>query len=340
MGNAYGADNPYGGINYFNPSAPPTPAAPAATPGSAGAPYIQAANSNNLLDAIGSPGGQALAGMAGAGLTAWQNYQQDQQHLQQGAHQFAAQTLQGQYNADRNREQSAAQGVLNADPLGADQRYAQHNALMSAILPNLRNVQSHPGDAGVAAAMGGNRGGLMSAIPAGGFDPKMIEQKYGDASTMGAIAKRQNELTNLDSRAPQSNLQSMFGDSAAPYQQQMSDWSTNLQKLQGQEKAAYEQQINAHINAMVQQEQSSGGSGFWHKFAKIAGAVGLVAATVMTAGAATPLAAAGWAALGAGAGAAQSWGSGGSPVMGAITGGAGAALAGGAKSPLMQAIRG
>lgn len=280
-------------------------------------------------------------GAAGAGLTAFENYQQNKSNQQQNARQTAISTLQGQYNADRNREQAAAQGVLNADPLGADQRFAQHNALLNAIMPGLRNVQSHPGDPGVAAAMGGNRGGLMNAIPQGGFDPKMIEQKYGDAATMGSIVKRQQELTNLDSRAPQSNLQAMFGDSAAPYQQQMADWATNLQRLQGQEKAAYEAQLQHHINAMVNEEENSGGgSGFWHKFAKIAGAVGLVAAVVMTGGAATPLASAGWAALGAASGAASSWGSGGNPVMGAVTGGLGTVAAGGKDSPLINAVRG
>lgn len=282
------------------------------------------------LGYLGTPGGQAATNLVGSGLSAYGQYQQNQQNLQQNASQFAATSAQNQFNADRTDANAKATGVLNADPLGADNKFAQRNALANAILPNLRNAHSSPGDGAIGAAMGSRTGGIMSALPQGGLDPAMVKSMFGPDATMGAITQRHQEINSLDPNAAQPNLQAMFGDEAKPYQAQMSDWASKLQNATAEQRSAYETQMKGYVDHMLQQEQASGSSdGFWHKFAKIAGIAGMVTATILTAGAAAPLtmpAMAAMAGLGAISGAASSWGSGGSPLMGAITGGASAAV--------------
>lgn len=277
------------------------------------------------LQFLGTPGGQAVTGLAGQGLSAYGAYQQNQQQQQQSANQFAATSAQNQFNADRTDANQKATGVLNADPLGADNRFAQKNALNAAILPNLRNAHSTPGDSGVASAMGSRTGGISNILPEGGLDPAMIQSMFGPQATMGAITQRHQEINSLDPNAAQPNLSTMFNSAdAAPYQAQMKDWASKLQTATAEQRSAYDAQMKGYIDHMVEQESNTGG--FWHKFAQIAGVVGAAAATIMTAGAAAPLtgmALAGMAGLGAASGAATAWGSGSSPLMGAIGGGTG-----------------
>jgi hypothetical protein len=345
--NVFGAAQPIGS-NYGN-LFPANSNAPAPSGGSfdpnagmlssdVAAPAARGQNTmGSINNFIGSPTGQAAVGAVGAGLQAYQESKNNDQNRQMNGAQFAANLRQNQFNADRSDQMNRATGVLNADPLGADQHYAQHNALLSAILPNLRNFHSQPGDPGVAAAMGGPRGGFMNALGPNGLDPKMIAQKFGPEATAASIAQRHQEINSLDPNAAQPNFQALFGDTpdAAKNQQLVSGWAQQLQQKTGAEKAAYEQQMQHYIDQMVQQEQSQGGSGFWHKFAKVAAVVGAAAATYFTAGAASPLLGA---AIGMGAGAAGAWGNGASGagiltgaalggVTGGIGGGAGGAVA-------------
>lgn len=291
------------------------------------------ANTQSFLDFLGSPGGRAATDFAGGALSAYGQYQQNQQNNKQNAQQFAAQQRSQDYWARQNQNTQRAGAVLNADPLGADQKYAQRNALMSAILPGLRNSNYKPGDSDVAATMGSGGGGFK--IPEGGFDPMMVSNLFGNNATMGAITQRHQEISNLDPNAPTADLGSMYGPESAPYVQQMQDWAHKAQTADASERAQYEQQMNALINQMVQKEK---GSGFWHKFAKIAGMVGAVAATVMTAGGASPLLVG---AVGAASGAASSFGSGGNPLTGAIIGGTGGYIGARAgQNPAQSAARG
>jgi hypothetical protein len=261
------------------------------------------------LDFLGTPGGGALTGLVGSGLSAYGQYQQGQQQMKQSAAQNAAGITQNQFNADRQDQLSRAQGVLAADPLGADQKLAQHNALLKAILPNIRNTDSGFGSA--------NRGGIMGALPQQGFDPMMVDQNFGANATAGAIAQRHKEINSLDPNAAQPDLSSLFGNdpAVAKYQPQIRQWAEQLQQKTGAEKAAFEAQLQGYINKMANEEQGDG-NGFWHKFAKVAGIVGAGVATVMTAGGASPLLAG---AIGMGAGAASSFGNSSSPVAGAAT---------------------
>lgn len=294
-------------------------------------------NSPNGFDInsfLASPTGQAATGMVGAGLSAYGQSQQADANRKQSAAQTAAQLIQNQYQNDQSNQISRANGVLNNDPLGANQKFAQKNALLNAILPNLRNVRSQPGDTGVAAAMGGSRGGIMDALGPNGLDPAMIQSMFGPTTTMGSIAQHQKELSTLDPNAPVQDMSSMFGSAGADQTAQLQQFAQTLQSKQGADKAAYEQHLQQYIDQMAQKEQ---GDGFWHKFAKVAGIVGAGVATVMTAGGASPLLAA---AVAAGSGAASGWGGGGGvkgALLGAAVGGATAGLGGGAASGATQA---
>lgn len=268
---------------------------------------------------LASPGGTAVTNLVGGALQSYQNQQNLEADRNLSAADKAAMLRQQQFNADRDDQRARATGVLNADPLGADQGYAQKQALMQAILPNLRNFRSAPGDAAVAGAMGAPRGGTMNALGPNGLDPEMVNRLFGPDATASAIAQRHQEINSLDPNAAQPNFQSMFGNTpgAQQAQQQVASWAQQLQQKTGAEKQAFEAQMNDYINRMVQAEGNDS-SGFWHKFAKVAAIVGAAAATYFTAGAASPLLGA---AIGAGAGAAGAWGNGASG-MGILTGAA------------------
>lgn len=274
------------------------------------------------LSFLGTPGGSAVTNMAGNALSAYGAYQQNQQNLQQDATKFAANATQNQYNADQQLKAQRASGVLSADPLGADQKYAQWNALSSAILPNLRNTRSTPGDSAVAGAMGGSRGGVMNALPEGGLDPAMIKSMFGPDATMQAITQRHQEISNLDPSAPTADLSKMYGaDAAQPYNQSQNDWQAKVANLDASQKADFETKMQAYINTMVQQEGNSS-DGFWHKFAKIAGVVGSVAAIALSGGTLAPvLGPVAMSILAGGSAVATAWGSGASPLQTAIAGG-------------------
>lgn len=275
---------------------------------------------NNITNWFGSPGGQGITNAVGAGLSAYGAFQSDGANRKQNASQVAAQQAQQDYWNRQGQNTQRASGVLAADPLGADQRYAQHNALLSAILPNLRNMRSQPGDADVAAAMGASRGGVMNALPTGGLGPETTNL-FGPQATMAAITQRHQELSNLDPNAPTADLGSLYGaENAAPYVQQMQQWAQAAQSADANERQAYEQRINALIQQQAQKDKPGG---FWHKLAQVAGMVGGIAAMAIPG-----LQPVGALAIGAASGAAGAWGRGGNPLMGAIVGGATSGLPG------------
>lgn len=291
--------------NAVNPTPPVDPNASAIT---------------KALAFLQTPGGSSVTNLAGNALSALGQYQQNQQQLQLSGTTNAANLTQNQYNADQANQLAKSEGVLAADPLGADQAYAQKNALANAILPGLRNAKSTPGDPSVASAMGTRTGGA-AILPDGGLDPTMINSLFGPAATSAAVTQRAQEINSLDPNAAQPNQTQLFGAAGAPGQQQVAQWASQLQNASSAQRSAFDSKMQGYINTMVQQESDTGG--FWHTFAKIAGVVGAAAATIMTAGGASPLLAG---VIGAGAGAASSFGNGGNPLTGAIMGGGTAAL--------------
>jgi hypothetical protein len=263
--------------------------------------------SSGLEAFLSSPAGQAALGSLGSGLEEGGQASRQQQQLDLQGLDSATRARLQLFQLENDDQYKRSSTVLQNDPLGSEQRYAQKNALADAILPNLRNAHSTPGDQGVAAAMGGNRGGIMNILPEGGLDPDMVHQKFGSDATMAAILQHRQELLNVDPNAPTTNFKSLFGDipGAEQNQQVINQWATQLQQAQGAQKQQLEAQVQQYIQKMADDEK---GSGFWHRFAQIAGIVGAAAATYFTAGAASPLLGM---AIGAGAGAASSWGNGG-----------------------------
>lgn len=274
-------------------------------PGGAAAPQ-----QGGFMGFMNTPTGAALINAGGAGLLAYGQSRNSAADREQQGLTSAADLRMRLFNTLNDDQRTRAQGVINADPLGADQKYAQGNALLSAILPGMHMAQSSNGSGRVSA--------VSSMLPKGGFDPGMVNSMFGPEATQAALVKRNKELLSLDPNAAQSNLTSMYGDSAAQAQTQISDWATKLQQTQGAERAKLEQDMTAYMNQMVHQEKQQGKPGFWHRFAQIAGMAGGIAAMFVPG-----LQGVGLAGISAAAGA---WGSGASPLQTAIAGGTGAAM--------------
>lgn len=260
-------------------------------------------NAANWLGANKDVAAQVGVGAAAAGLGAWGDAQQRKAQRQQNA----AQMAQTDYWNTQSQQTNRASGVLNADPLGADQRYAQRNALMASILPNLRNFHSPEAP---------ERGGFMNALGPNGLDPTMINNLFGSQATMAAIGKRNKELLNLDPRAPVSNLSAMYGSEADGAMDELRSYATAAQNADSTQRAEYDARIKALIDQKAAGDKPGG---FWHNLAKVAAVAGGIAATAMTGGAASPLLIG---AVGAGSGALGAWGNGSNPLMGAVLGGA------------------
>lgn len=254
-----------------------------------------------------SPAGAALINSIGGGLSAFGQKQSEDANRQQNANQFAVNAYQGQ----SGQNASNAAGVLNANPLGADQKFAGSNALLAAILPRLRNQHTTPGDAAVASAMPTSTGGLR--LPEQGFDPKMIQSMFGPDATMSSIATHQKNSLNLDPRAQTMDMGSMYGTPGATATGGVQDFRTQRLDDQAKQQALIQRAIDGNIAG--QQQQDSGG-GFWHTLAKIAGPVAGIASMAIPG--LQPL---GAMLLAGGGGAASAWGNGSGP--GGIAAGAG-----------------
>jgi hypothetical protein len=165
---------------------------------------------NRLFTFLQSKGGATIAGAAGAGLTAYGVGQQQRAISDFNFRKKMLEIILRARQSDQKAALATATGSLNADPLGASQGYAQRNALMSAILPNLRPAQSRPGDPAVASAM----------RPAGGsmFQMGPVDQRpFSPTATLQALARRDGEALNLNPFTPTTDLGSMYGEAAEPY---------------------------------------------------------------------------------------------------------------------------
>jgi hypothetical protein len=248
--------------------------------------------------------------------------------------------------AQRKEEQDRANAATAnaANPLGANQKFAAKNALMSAILPQLQNFNYTPGDPAIADAMGKTTGGFR--LPEGGLPKELIDSMYGKAATLESLSQHDKQLAGINPQQPSSNYQN-FGfskEDADPFMASVDQYQKGVQARQGSSQQAVQQALEndivgqhqkakdddwLEINSPAPQgyhwhdgELSQDGSGFWHKLAKYGGIAGAGLATAMTGGAASPLLIA---AIGAGSGAAAGWGSGGG-TKGALLGAAGGAL--------------
>lgn len=299
-----------------------------------------------IMNFLNSPTGQAAIGAAGGAFSAAGQRADNEASRAQNNDQFWAGMIQNQFNADRTNQLAQAQTTLQQDPLGASQKFAQKQALLSAILPNLRNSAITPGNPNIAARMGQGQGPL----PEGGLDPKMIEALYGNNTTLESLAHRQRQLTQANPDGPQQDFSTMFGSMAQPQMDRNNQYAGYQQAQRNTARLGLDQQLNqSAVNGDINQhkanhdddwleenvpppehyhyhdgELSEDGSGFWHKFARYAGIAGAGVATAMTGGAASPLLIA---AIGAGSGAAAGWGTGGG-TKAALLGAAGGAVPG------------
>ena len=291
---------------------------------------VQDPNQKSALDKamgiLNTPGGAALIGATGAGIQAYGANKSAAAGREQNAQQFAASMANDQLNSDRNFQQNAAIGAANASPLGAEQNFAQRNAIMGAILGNTQNFSATPGDPRVAKAMGStNQGGMR--IPEGGFDPAMLERMFGDQTTMQSIANRQQTVGQINPRGQALNLGSMYGDQGIAASQGVMDANTAELDRQTAEQAKQRELIMRAIDEDIRgerQQQEGDGPGFWGKLGKGLLKVGKVAAPIALAATGVGLPAA--VAAGAALNAADTKASGGSWLDAAISGGMGAGM--------------
>lgn len=222
-----------------------------------------------------SGAGQGLLGAAGAGALAYgQAAGQSSDRKTQNA-QFQQQQLLNERTLGLNQANSA----MNANPLGMQQGYAQKNAMLAAILPNLRD-SSH-------TSFGTNpvqrTGGLTHMLGPNGLDPEMIQRMYGDASTANSIAQHQNQLAAINPNVSPLNMSHLYGPDVAPAFNNV----TNNYQTQMQGNAAHQQAMTDQYRA--QADKVAGRSGAWGKLGKIGLMAGLGALTVASGGAAAPV---------------------------------------------------
>lgn len=198
---------PYQGI--FGP--PTTP--PFNPQGTGTMQQSQPSGLDRVLSILNSPLGAAGIQAAGAGLAAYGANKQNEANRQQNAQQFSADMAERQREFDSNQQQGAATAAAAASPLGADQMFAQRQALAKAILGSARNIKFTPGDPAVAAAMGTVSGGMQ--LPENGLDPAMLERLFGDQATLASIGAREKAVGQINPHATPTDLAPLFGAAGA-----------------------------------------------------------------------------------------------------------------------------
>lgn len=311
---------------------------------------------NTGINAIGG----ALAS-AGDAKSAEETRRLQQQNLAQGAvgnvgdayrgvataNTGVANAASDQYTGWLNDQNSRAQGVLKARPLGAEQSFEQYNARQSAMLP------------GIAHALGTTLRPSDSSIrvPDLGIniDPSALarlQSSYSADNTARSIGQFNNDLSSLalGKNAPNMSMEGLYGAKAQPYTDNMRDWASGEAgvadsreaEMRAQVAAALDQNVSGaneylalakqreqEASAQVAQATAKGGDkkkGFWGSLGGKIGSVLKVAAPIglgLIPGIGAPLGMALGAGLGAGSSALQGKG-----WKGALLGGAAGAIPG------------
>jgi hypothetical protein len=175
-----------------------------------------------ILDLLGSTG----IGAYGASESAGEDRQLTREQM-----------AQRQLESDRSHQLSQATAATAASPLGAEQSFAQKQAIAKAILGGARNFSVAPGDSAVAGAMGTTTGGAR--IPEGGFDPAMLERLFGDPATLASITQRAKTVGQLNPAGPTMNLGPLFGQAGTDATSQIA--GANAGELARQQEAAARQ---------------------------------------------------------------------------------------------------
>ena len=197
---------------------------------------------------------KGAASVAGAGITAYAGMKQNSSNQRQSASEFAATMAQRQRESSSGQRLSAATSAAAAAPLGANENYTARNAMLSSILPGLRNVSISSADPAVRAATPTITGGLR--LPEGGI-PASAFAALGPRATASAIANRQKHITNIDPTAPGIDLASMGfdADAMAGLDEGMGGYQASA--LSEQQQAESDQQSQLHD--ALQQNYSAGG---------------------------------------------------------------------------------
>lgn len=165
---------------------------------------------NKINSILGSKAFENVAGVAGAGISAYAGSKGAATDAKQQAAQFAAQMALQQQTATENQRQGAATSAAAASPLGANEQFALRQGILRSVLPNLRNATATPGDPAVRAAMGsGVQGGFR--LPTAGL-PADALASLSPGATAGAISQRQGHIANIDPNAPRINFGRMGFD--------------------------------------------------------------------------------------------------------------------------------
>lgn len=216
---------------------------------------------DEFLGKLGSPGGQTLIGGIGAGMEAYGAGKQADANRAASAAQSEAELRQRQLEQQQNDLRTRQMAAPQMLPMGAEQGFAQKQALMKALLGNARNVQFTPGDPAIAQAMGSYQGGMR--LPDSGFDPAMLERLFGDEATQASIAAFQKNVGQVNPNMKNVDMGVLYGNSLDGSQ---NPFTTDVQTSN---RLAMEQELNnsskerqAVIEALRsgQQQKSSGGS--------------------------------------------------------------------------------
>ncbi len=193
---------------------------------------------------VQSPIGQAVIGGVGSYLQSkGQSEQLEANRLQQGSL-GAANQINAQSTQDRQNAQAAA------TPLGESQNFVAKNALLNAILPNMRNINSQTG----------LRPGAGSFLPDGGLDKGLVDSLYGSTPTLESLSTRSQQLSGINPQAPKQNLSNFGGftaDQTQPFQQANDAYQLEQQKKQDAQRKAVQDYINMGLSGKAGPLQSA-----------------------------------------------------------------------------------
>jgi hypothetical protein len=261
-----------------------------------------------ILDIIGSKGGQTAIGAVGAGLSAAGQAKQNDRQMNMTANQYAASMAQRQLESQQDDERARASQVLSQRPLGESENYIQKQMLMKAILGGVSNSNIRPTDKAIAA---------QTPSGGGGFDLSSLngvaDRAFTDDSIMRAINQRDKDVLNVSPYSAQSSM-AAFGDAAQPYSDDVNAYALDAQQRMAEPRMSASEKIQAALDRDLQAAEKKKGSGFWKKLGKIAAFAAPIVAAPFTGGASLAL-------IGAGAGAAGGLLNGGG-LKGALMGGA------------------
>ncbi len=141
-------------------------------------------------------------------------------------------------NSQSQQDRTNAQNA--ATPLGESQNFVAKNALLAALLPNMRNINS-----GV-----GQRPGAGGFLPDGGLNPQLINSLYGTDPTLESLSQRAKQISAINPSAPQEDFSKYGGFTSGqtdPYQTSVQGYQADQQKKQDAQRAAMQQYINASL---------------------------------------------------------------------------------------------